>query len=116
MKEIKIELTELKDQWNQGHVKNANYAFDIADNLIKRVEELENKIKILEKENNELTGIGGMWMSARNKLEQSQEQNQRYKQALEEIESGESVLFAPYDEKLWIVFDIVREALKGESK
>lgn len=49
------------------------------------VEKLKNKVSCLEKENNELTGVGGMWMSARNKLEQSQEQNKRYREAIDRI-------------------------------
>lgn len=75
LEEIKRELAELKDQWNQGYVKNADYAFDIADSLINRVEELENLNASLSEESR------GNFESAR----EYKRKNQRYKQALEEI-------------------------------
>lgn len=97
-----------------GHVDSVELTisgedYDWLIKQAKRVERLQNKIETLEKQNNELTGIGGMWMSARNKLEESQKQNKRYKQGLERIAYDDEVLSNTDD----IVIAI--EALRGES-
>ncbi len=78
------------------------------------VEKLKNKVSCLEKENNELTGVGGMWMSARNKLEQSQEQNKRYREAFKQIKL--QILFdGAIEDHRKNIIEIIDEALEGEE-
>ncbi|RHW33539.1 hypothetical protein [Oceanobacillus profundus] len=106
-KEIKEKLHHIRCVLGiVGDQETVNMAADLEDLIIQeseRVEELEDA------RNDE-------YETYTNNLKILKKENQRYKQALLVIESGESVLFTPYNEKLWKVLNIAREALKGETE
>lgn len=123
LEEIKTDVESMYNALNRDDVDGF---LDIAENFIDNgyferlieqaelVKDLENKVKTLEEKNNELTGVGGMWMSARNKLEISEQQNKRYREAIEEALIEDD--FEDAHNQLERIVNTLNQSMESESE